>query len=209
MVKRNPEVELDKGSKDLFLLFLRGRGEVTVEELVGEAVRKLGLKRHEAARAIYKLREAEMIEIIDPSPPRSFLSFLFSSRSTWFWLLIALTVLTDLSIYVFPQHPPIQYVRYVLGSLFVLYLPGASLIELLYPGKRDLSQLERLALSIGLSLALVPLVGLILNYTPWGIRLNPVVASLSFLTVTLALGAVERKHSLHLFIHQRSASSIR
>ncbi len=209
MVKRNPEVELDKASKDLFLLILRGRGEVTVEELVGEAVRKLGLKRYEAARAIYKLREAEVIKILDPSPPKSFFSFLFSSRSTWFWLLIFLTALTNLSIYVFPQHPPVQYARYVLGSLFVLYLPGASLIELLYPGKRDLSQLERLALSIGLSLALVPLVGLILNYTPWGIRLNPVVASLSFLTVTLALGAVERKHSLHLFIHQRSASSIR
>ncbi|HPC28222.1 MAG TPA: DUF1616 domain-containing protein, partial [Candidatus Methanomethylicus sp.] len=49
------------------------------------------------------------------------------------------------------------------------------------------------ALSIGLSLALVPLTGLVLNYTPWGIRLDPIVVSLSLLTVGLALGAAVRK----------------
>ncbi|MHB8987039.1 MAG: DUF1616 domain-containing protein [Eubacteriales bacterium] len=38
--------------------------------------------------------------------------------------------------------------------------------------------IERVALSFGLSIAVVPLVGLILNYTPWGIRLAPILASL-------------------------------
>jgi uncharacterized membrane protein len=70
------------------------------------------------------------------------------------------------------------------------------LIELLYPRAGELSQLERLALSIGLSLALVPLVGLVLNYTPWGIRLDPIFASLSLLTISLAAGSVFRKFSI-------------
>jgi uncharacterized membrane protein len=38
------------------------------------------------------------------------------------------------------------------------------LIEALYPRKEDLESLERLTLSIGLSLAVVPLIGLFLNY---------------------------------------------
>jgi len=75
----------------------------------------------------------------------------------------------------------------------VLYLPGSALIEALYPGKEDLEPLERLALSIGLSLALVPLVGLVLNYSPWGIRLNPVYACISLLTISFSLLAVVRK----------------
>lgn len=108
-------------------------------------------------------------------------------------------MLTIFIIYIAPQASPfvyLVYLRYIFGSLFVLYLPGAALIELLYPKPSDLSQLERLALSIGLSLALVPLVGLILNYTPWGIRLDPIVISLSMLTLAFGLGAVVRKFLL-------------
>ena len=40
----------------------------------------------------------------------------------------------------------------------MLFLPGYALIEALYP-KRELDELTRFALSIGLSLALVPLTG--------------------------------------------------
>ena len=56
--------------------------------------------------------------------------------------------------------------------LGVLFLPGFTLIKTLFP-TREIDNIERTALSIGMSLALVPLVGLLLNYTPWGIRLTP------------------------------------
>ena len=39
--------------------------------------------------------------------------------------------------------------------------------------------IERIALSIGLSVAIVPLVGLVLNYTPFGIRFESIFVSLS------------------------------
>lgn len=78
----------------------------------------------------------------------------------------------------------------------VLFLPGYSLVEALYPGEGELSPLERLALSIGLSLALVPLTGLILNYTPWGIRLNSTVTALATLITLLLLASAYRKFTL-------------
>lgn len=41
----------------------------------------------------------------------------------------------------------------------LLFMPGYALVESLYPrGGDELSPLERLALSIGLSLAVVPLI---------------------------------------------------
>jgi uncharacterized membrane protein len=46
---------------------------------------------------------------------------------------------------------------------------------------------------VGLSLALTPLVGFVLNYTPWGIRLDPVFVSLNLLTLVLGVTAVVRK----------------
>ncbi|MDN5348296.1 MAG: hypothetical protein PWP65_1860 [Clostridia bacterium] len=71
-----------------------------------------------------------------------------------------------------------QPLRVILGLPFVLFFPGYCLIAALFPKKDDLDSIERVALSFGLSIAVVPLIGLALNYTPWGIRLNPILISL-------------------------------
>jgi uncharacterized membrane protein len=59
-----------------------------------------------------------------------------------------------------------------------------------------LEGIERTALSFGLSIAVVPLIGLGLNYTPWGIRLTPVVISLAIFTILMAAAAYWRRMSL-------------
>jgi len=183
-------------------LKILGKDELTVKEFANRLVRNLKVKDYEAAKIIYSLREKKLITILDSTPPNNLLEYLFSTRSTWFWLLILTLILTNISVYLFPQQPPFKYIRYITGSLFVLYLPGAALIELLYPRRGDLTQLERVALSLGLSLAIVPLIGLILNYTPWGIRLDPIITSLTLLTIILALGAVYRKYTYHLLVNR-------
>lgn len=87
-------------------------------------------------------------------------------------------------------------VRIPLGLLMVLFIPGYALIAALFPRKADLDGIERVALSFGLSIAVVPLIGLGLNYTPWGIRLTPVVISLAIFTVILAAAAHFRRAQL-------------
>ena len=84
-------------------------------------------------------------------------------------------------------------VRVALGLLLVLFLLGYSLIAALFPGKADLDGIERIALSFGLSIAVVPLLGLALNYTPFGIRLVPILIVLSIFTVSLAVIAYVRR----------------
>ncbi|MBN1235721.1 MAG: DUF1616 domain-containing protein [Methanotrichaceae archaeon] len=99
-------------------------------------------------------------------------------------LVFTLTPLSDLP------------VRIPLGLLMVLFVPGYSLIAALFPKKADLEGIERTALSFGLSIAVVPLIGLGLNYTPWGIRLTPVVISLAIFTITMAAAARWRRMNL-------------
>jgi uncharacterized membrane protein len=82
--------------------------------------------------------------------------------------------------------------------VFVLFVPGYVTVEALFPKGRDLDRIERFALSVGLSLALVPLIGLLLNYTPWGIRLTPIVISLSSFTVGMALVALARQYRMSM-----------
>ena len=152
-----------------------------------------GLPLDRAAFHVYLAWKRGYLRLRRGEPIGGFFGYLFSIESAWFHLL-AFTVLFTLVLVFTVKEPPLVYLRYVLGSLFVLYIPGATLIEALYPRGEELEPLERLALGIGLSLALVPLVGLVLNYTPWGIRLTPIAISLSILTEILMIVASYRKY---------------
>jgi len=78
--------------------------------------------------------------------------------------------------------------RIVLGLPFVLFFPGYTLLSALFPRRGSLSGIERTALSFGLSIAVTPLIGLILNYTPWGISPYPVLTSVTvFILVASAI----------------------
>ena len=107
---------------------------------------------------------------------------------------VAWTLLTLFSVYlpVVNQTP----LRVVFGLPLVLFVPGYVLIAALFPRNDDLDWLERVALSFGLSIAVVPLLGLVLNYTPWGIRLDPVLAAISLFVVGMAVVAVVRRLAL-------------
>jgi len=77
--------------------------------------------------------------------------------------------------------------RVVLGLLFILFLPGYALIAALFPSGKEIDWIERVALSFGLSIAVVPLLGLLLNYT-WGI-FEPTTVAAIFIFILLMCGA--------------------
>jgi uncharacterized membrane protein len=68
--------------------------------------------------------------------------------------------------------------RVAAALLLASFLPGYALLAALYPGRADLSALERVTLSVVASFALVIVVGLALSATPWGLGLVPVALSL-------------------------------
>ena len=110
------------------------------------------------------------------------------------FIIMGLVLLTD----IFVLTPGINETmfRNILGLPLVLFLPGYALIAALFPAKSDLDGIERVALSFGLSIAVVPLIGLGLNYTPWGIRLLPILTSLSVFTFIMCGLAYLRRASL-------------
>jgi len=121
-------------------------------------------------------------------------SYIFSTNASWYWTIIAVAAATTALVFTVPENAmPIVYARYVLGAIFVLFLPGYTFIRALFPEK-ELDNIERAALSLGMSIALVPITGLILNYTPWGIRTTPVTLSLLALTTIFATAAIIREH---------------
>lgn len=172
--------------------------ETTLEEYVKKVV-KDERDTHKVLKKLYESVERGEIELKDPNPPTTFLNYLLRlDYSLWFWTVVSLIALTLLFIKITPLAPWSKPLRYVFGTIYVLFIPGYVLIEALYPRENDLKPLERMALSIGLSLAVVPLIGLMLNYTPWGIRLSPIIISTSTYSIALLIIAAYRKYRLCL-----------
>jgi uncharacterized membrane protein len=96
--------------------------------------------------------------------------------------------------------------RIAVGLVFIFSAPGYVLVAVLFPRSSDLDWIERLALSVSLSIALVALIGLGLNFTPWGIRLEPVLASI--LLFTNGVGAVAYWWRMKLSPEERLSLSI-
>ncbi len=84
-------------------------------------------------------------------------------------------------------------IRTILGLSLILFLSGYSVISFLFPKKDDLDAIERIAFSFGLSIAIVVLTGLVLNYTPFGIRLMPALIFLSTFTLLMSIFAFIRR----------------
>jgi hypothetical protein len=177
----------------------------TVERLVGLVQGEYGALEEEIIDHILGLQSKGKLRFreLEPTSYASATMYLSSRQARWYWAVIGLSLGTVASVFGVEENMfPLVYARYVLGSLFVLFLPGYSFMKALFPkqlplktGSRDLDTIERLALSIGMSLALVPMTGLVLNYTPWGIRLVPITLSLLALTVVFATAAAMREYS--------------
>jgi len=170
----------------------------TVEQLIELVQSKHAIPRQKILDAIIKLQSQGKISLKPPKtrPDFTLTEYLVSPKAYWYWAVIALCLATTILVFTIPENAyPIVYARHILGSIFVLWLPGYSLIKALFPTK-EIDQIERVALSIGMSLALVPITGLLLNYTPWGIRLTPITLSLLALTITLATAALIREQAV-------------
>jgi uncharacterized membrane protein len=101
-----------------------------------------------------------------------------------------LTLFLILIISCFPSTP----LRIVLGLPFGLFFPGYTLTAALFPKKEGLGGIWRVALSFGLSIAMIPLIGLIFDYAPWGITLYPILVSLAvFILFTSAIAWYRRR----------------
>jgi len=82
----------------------------------------------------------------------------------------------------------------ILGLPFVLFFPGYTLVAVLFPKREGIGGIGRIALSFGMSIIVTALIGIILNYTPWGITPESVLYSLaSFIFIISIIAWVRRR----------------
>jgi hypothetical protein len=174
-----------------------------VKQLITFVEEKLPITEEKILDAILKLQNQGTIKLENQPLPASMklATYMKTSQALWYWATIATATITVATVFTVPEDfYPWAYIRNALGVIFVLWLPGYTFIKALFPvqlpiktSTETLDTIERIALSLAMSIALVPIVGLLLNYTPWGIRLTPIVLSLFALTLVFATAAAIRE----------------
>jgi hypothetical protein len=182
----------------------------TVNQLARFVKETNSASEQEILNKIIQLQNDGKLQLTSQSPqtPLSLGVYLKTHDAVWYWTTIALTLAGIAAVLTIPADlQPYVLIRYVLGIIFILWLPGYTFTKALFPrtppskpatslshSVQNLDTIERIALSIGLSLALVPIIGLLLNYTTWGITLTPTVLSLAALTLAFATAAMLREN---------------
>jgi len=116
----------------------------------------------------------------------------------WLEIIVSFTVLTLLVTYLIPSDSLFVGVRYVFSFIFVAFLPGYCLVNILFLGKNKVDIVEMVVLSVALSFGLAGLVGLFLGLSPIGINDTSIPVSLSILVLVLATVASMRKRRENL-----------
>ena len=120
---------------------------------------------------------------------------------------VVVTLLTFGSVFLPVVHETVF--RFAFALVFLSFVPGYVFVAALFPGRapepgfetkqaeaKEITDAERITLSIGVSVALVTFAGMALNFTPWGIRLAPLVVLLSLLVCSLVAVAVRRRRAI-------------
>ncbi len=130
-----------------------------------------------------------------------------------FWIAIIACAAVVLATFALPQTDPWIAAKRIAGAVFLFVIPGYVMTNV-FIARNRLSYLERIAVSVGLSLAAVAIIGIVLSYSIAGVRLEPIVISIASFNVVLAFfGAYRdflRRHgarlSHHKFLRENSAS---
>jgi hypothetical protein len=196
--------QTDKQTKEVILETVKKQKPETTNQLIKLIQEKTQMTEQEIIKLLIELENEDKLQLTHKknslyTTPKA---YIHSKDATWFWITIATSIATAIAVFTIPENAyPLVYLRSALGVVFVLFLPGYTFIKTLFPSKlpiptssENMDTIERATLSFGMSLALVPIVGLILNYTPWGIRLTPVTLSLLALTVAFATAAILREY---------------
>ena len=173
--------------KELLIQSLETTKPKTVRELVSglEAQKK---SRESVLPIIREMEQNDAIILQEPlielsaPPPTRFRDYFFKRKyySYEHWLILSSVFLALTLVLVDVRSGIFFYIRYVIIVFYLLILPGWSFTAAIFPELNDkLRFLERFATAIGLSICVLVIVGLFINFT---FRFSPVS-----IVITLAI----------------------
>lgn len=186
------------------LEIIREQNPKSVRQLIKILTASLDLTEEEVIKSISKLQAEGIINLENQfSSSVSFVTYLKTYEAIWYWLTIAVGLMAATLVFAISENVyPWIYARNVFGVIFVLFLPGYSLVKALFRVEisskisvENLTAIERIALSVALSFGLISIIGAILYYSLLNLDLSTIVFILLGLTLVFATSAVTMEYN--------------
>lgn len=168
---------------------------------VGDVVSNLhkvdkSISADEIHDAVRNLERKGTVNLSEEKMPASFVQSLSDPWTNLpLWAAVLGSIIMIVSLYLLPQDGSWLGVRSFVGAVFLFGVPGYALTGLLVQKDKPYV-VERIAVSIGLSLAAVVLIGIVLGYSEIGVRIEPTIASIAVFSIAVAILASYRNYSL-------------
>ena len=107
-------------------------------------------------------------------------------------IILVITLLFPIIVFEYPD----GYLRKILTIPYILFFPGYLLTTNLFPRDYELNSVERLVFSFALSMASVPLIGFVINYTYYGITDTSILWSMYIFNISMSLIAIIRRRTV-------------
>ncbi len=194
--KERQENEKDKQAiKEKLSAILKKKKPFDVRALVESLEIDSALTREEILPIIREMEYEKDLFLQEPifepiDPPKKFKDYFFARNyfAYEFWITIATIMLVLTLVLIDVRSGFFFYVRYIFVCFFMLFLSGWALTSAIFPELDDnLRFLERIATAIGLSIVVLLLDGLFLNYT---FRFNTLSIALSLSIFILVCTAI-------------------
>ena len=170
MSRRHNTDDIDRAVKEIISI----RQPSTGEDLVDIVTKEMSLSREEAIDSMLRLEARNEIQFrpVEDQPPTGL-------------VVNALSLTAVLSTFITPSLSQLIIIRYVAGSIFLMFLPGFCITKIIYLGE-EIGNLKLVAMSLGISVSVVSLIGMALNYTPWGISTTALTFTVFLLVLALS-----------------------
>lgn len=139
--KKSQSAHSDMSLDEQALGYLERNGATSVQELYDVlSNRDPSLTKAEVTDMVWRLVERVKVDLEDvPPTTRSLGEYLrLWERNLWLYALLTMSLATVLAVYAIPSEFPFVALRWVLGSVFVLFIPGYVTVKALFPRGREL-----------------------------------------------------------------------
>jgi len=152
---------INREAAETIIRIVKERKPKTVKQLATLVKDKLHIPEQEIVEFIIRLQSEGKISLTKQPRQTSpnLTAYLKTEQAVWYWITIAVSTATAAFVFIIPEDfYPWVYIRYVLGTIFVLWLSGYTFIKTLFPVKppikkseKGLDTIERIALSLGIA----------------------------------------------------------
>ena len=136
-------------TEEVIIQNLRTRHPDNVTELARIVLSQGDIDERDFVDAVKDLAKRGVIILRESYTVESFLDYMSTIElSAWFWFVVTGLGVGTISVFYTPNVFPFVLLRWVFGSILVLYIPGFVLLQFLFPKPNHRGLLESTSLSV-------------------------------------------------------------